>query len=75
MKQFEVFFSIRKGLGPDWFDKIISVGLDDVPKDMSELSIRKMAIDEAEKQLYTSEDYRAYGKNWILKEVYESKII
>lgn len=72
MRQFEVLVSIRKGLGPEWKDKYISVGIDDIPKDVSEYSIKQMAKDEAEKQLYRSEDYTYYGKNWVVKEVYES---
>lgn len=72
MRIFEVLFSIRKGLGPDWFDKNISVGLDDLPDGFSEAEIINMAKIEAEQYLYKSEDYHLYGKNWIFKEVNES---
>lgn len=72
MKEFNILFSIRKGLWPDRFDKNIPVGLDDLPDDLSEPEIRQMAINQAEKQLYNSEDYIVYGKNWVIKQIYES---
>jgi hypothetical protein len=51
MRVFNVLFSIRKGLGPDWFDKNIPVGLDDLPEELSENEIRQMARAEAERYL------------------------
>lgn len=72
MRTFEVLFSIRKGLGPDWFDKNISVGFDDLPNDLTKYELREMAKIEAESFLYKSEDYFLYGKNWVLKEINES---
>lgn len=72
MRTFEVLFSIRKGLGPESFDKTISIGLDDLPGELSENEIRDMAKAEAESFLYKSEDYYWYGKNWMFKEIYES---
>lgn len=72
MREFNVLFSIRRGLGPEWFDKSIAVGLDDLPGDLSEFDLRQMAIREAETQLYLSPDYKSYGKNWLVKEVYNS---
>lgn len=71
MTVFNIEFSIRKGLGPDWFDKNISVGLDDLPEDLTDKEIENMAINEAESYLYKSEDYPLYGKNWFIKEVYK----
>lgn len=70
MREFNILFSIRKGLGPEWVDKVIAVGLDDLPFDLDEDQIKRIAIEEAEKGLYRSDDYNQYGKNWFVKEVY-----
>lgn len=71
MRIFNVLFDIRKGLGPDSFEKVIVVAFDDIPEDMEEVDIISMAKKEAETRLYSSEDYPLYGKNWILKEIYD----
>lgn len=71
MRVLNVEFTIRKGLGPDTFIKVITVGLDDLDPEISDTEVRSMAIWEAERELYRSEDYHLYGKNWILNEVHE----
>lgn len=72
MREFSVHIKLRKGLGPDWVDKHISVGLDDIPEEMTEVEIRAMVIEVAEEQLYKGEDYQHYGKNWQVLEVYSA---
>lgn len=71
LRVFNVLFSIRKGLGPEWLDKYIVVAFDDLPEDTSEWDVRQMARNEAELRLYNSDDYPVYGKNWTFKEVYD----
>lgn len=70
-RSFNIEFSIRKGLGPDFFQKTISIGLDDLPADISEFEVKEMAKQEAERELYNSEDYPWYGKNWAVVNIYE----
>lgn len=72
MKEFVVLFKIVKGLGPENFEKAITVGFDDIDPETSEAELRQWAIREAEGQLYNSDDFRVYGKNWTLIEVYET---
>lgn len=72
MAEFNVEVLIRKGLGPDWIRKNFPVGFDDVPEDLTESDLRQMAIRDVESKLYNSEDYKDYGKNWKIIEVYNS---
>ena len=72
MRTFAVHFQIRKGLGPDMMPKTIFVGLDDLDPEENELTIRKMAIDDAESQLYKTDDYPVYGKNWVFTDIQET---
>lgn len=64
-----VTFEIRKGLGPDTFLKDIGVFFDDLDPETSKSELNQMAINEAELQLYKSEDYHYYGKNWHVVDV------
>ena len=70
MYQFTVEVSIRKGLGPDWITKNFSQAYDDVPEEVTEEEVKSWAINDTEAELYRSEDYKLYGKNWIVQEVY-----
>lgn len=67
--EFAVHFKLRKGLGPEWVDKTIFVGLDDVDPETTEFELKQMAINEAESQLYRTDDYKTYGKNWQYKDI------
>lgn len=71
MREFAVHFSIRKGLGPEWTDKTVFIGLDDIHFETSESEIRQLARQDAERSLYHSDDYSVYGKNWIFKTIEE----
>ena len=46
-----VHCSVRKGLGPDWVDREVIVGLDDLPEDTSDEDIRLLVSSEAKRQL------------------------
>lgn len=66
---FSVKFEIRKGLGPDTFFKDIGVFFDDIDPETSQGELNQMAVYEAELELYKSEDYHYYGKNWAVANV------
>ena len=70
--QFQVEVEIRKGLSEEMITKTFPVSFDDLPNDTSDYEARQMAINEVNTMLYRSEDYRVYGKNWIVTEVYNS---
>lgn len=70
-RYFNVLFAIRKGLGPDTFDKTVGVLLDDIPCGTSEADMKSKAVADAENILMFSDDFKYYGKNWRLKEVTE----
>jgi hypothetical protein len=69
---FSVTFEIRKGLGPDTFLKTIGVMLDDIDPSTTDAELFQMAILEAEQNLYKSEDYHYYGKNWHFADIEQS---
>jgi hypothetical protein len=71
VREYAVHFNVRKGLGPEWESKTIFVGLDDIDHEMSEAEIRQLARSEAETQLFNTDDYLIYGKNWIYKDIEE----
>ncbi len=60
-----VHFLITKGLGPEQVEKVIGVFIDDIQPEMSDQEVMGMAKQEAEHQLYNSEDFPHYGKNWV----------
>ena len=60
----EVECSVRKGLGPEWIDKVVTVFLDDIEDWVSESEIHDMVVWDAKSQLKQS-GYEAY----IIKEV------
>lgn len=51
MKEFAVAFSVMKGLGPAWTEKVVFVGLDDLDPELEEVEIKDMAIAEAKAEL------------------------
>lgn len=68
-REYVVTFSVRKGLGPEYFDKSYTVGLDDIEPEMSETEIETWARYEAESHFYNGEDYMKYGKYWQFKNI------
>jgi hypothetical protein len=72
MREFAVTFGIRKGLGPDFVNKTLFVGLDDLPEDLTDSEVQSIAVNQAEERFYKSEDYHLYGKNWYLRHVEET---
>jgi len=62
-----VEISLRKGNGPEWVRKTYEQAYDDLPPEMEDYEIKKMAIADTERQLVNSEDYPWYGKNWIIE--------
>ena len=70
MYVFNVEVKIRKGLGPESVVKSFTQAYDDVPMEVPEDEVKKWAIADTEKQLYNSEDYQLYGKNWVIIGVY-----
>jgi hypothetical protein len=70
MYQYEVEVSIRKGLGPEWVNKNFPVVFDDVEEGVSELEVKEWAKREVNSLLYNSDDYRHYGKNWIIVDIH-----
>lgn len=48
---FVFHYSVMKGLGPEWTDKLIEVYLDDLEEDTSNDVLQSMAKWEAERQL------------------------
>jgi hypothetical protein len=69
MVEYAVHVSIMKGLGPEMMDKIIYIGFDDIDAEVGDDELRRMARTDAERSLYHSEDYKHYGKNWIITEI------
>lgn len=51
-RHFAVHFSVRKGLGPEWREKIIEVGFDDIEPHVQEWEIIDMAKAEAKAELH-----------------------
>lgn len=51
--QFEVEFSVRKGLGPGYYIKFVSIGYDDVEPDVPESVVKDWAKADAERYLKT----------------------
>lgn len=41
---FHIHWKLRKGLGPDWIDKVAEVGLDDLPSETTEEEAKELAI-------------------------------
>lgn len=56
-KLFELLFSVRKGLGPAWVDKPVSVYIDDIQPEMTESEIKEAALTEA-KRILRIEGYK-----------------
>lgn len=48
---YEFEYSVRKGLGPEWVNKPLTVFLDDLPQELTDYEIECTAINEAETRL------------------------
>lgn len=51
--QYNVEFSVRKGLGPDWVQKFVFTAYDDVDADVPEYVVKQWAKHDAEHWLKT----------------------
>ena len=49
---FNIHWRLRKGLGPEWIDKVSDIGLDDLPLDVTVSEARQIAIDEFKMDRY-----------------------
>jgi len=63
---FNIHWKLRKGLGPEWVDKVSDIGLDDLPPETTVEEARQMAISE-----FKSERYRngTGDKEYIITDV------
>ena len=43
---FNIHWQLRRGLGPEWVNKITGIGLDDLPSETTFEEAKQMAIDE-----------------------------
>lgn len=50
---FEVEFLVRKGLGPEWLTKFVTIAYDDVDPDVHSDIVKDWAINEAKHYLKT----------------------
>ncbi len=66
-----VVVDIRKGLGPEYVEKVFSQAYDDVPQEITWDELKKWAIEDTERYLFSTDDYPIYGKNWIIKGCYD----
>lgn len=66
MIEVTVEVSVRKGLGPEWAQRFFPFGYDDLPEGTTKAEVQEMARRDVESQLYNSDDYRLYGKNWTI---------
>lgn len=48
---YNVIFSVRKGLGPEWVEKTVVIAIDDIEKGTPEYEIKEMAKMEAKAEL------------------------
>lgn len=53
MYQYEVEFSVRKGLGPDFVPKLVPIAYDDVDPEVPEYVVKEWAKKDAEHYLRT----------------------
>ena len=69
MYQFTVTVSIRKGLGPEWFEKEFEVYFEDMETPISEEELKEWAKDDVRSKLRNTIDYNHYGDNWIITDI------
>ena len=66
MALYYVDVSIRKGEGPEWFQKKFEVVLEDFDFEVPEKELTIWVKDEVRRKLRTSEAYKSSGDNWII---------
>ncbi len=66
MYLFAVQVSIRKGLGPEWFQKAFTVTYDDIDPGISIEELKEWAKEEVRNQIKSSNHY---GEYWIIQGV------
>lgn len=49
---FQIHWKLRKGLGPEWVDKVTEVGLDDLPPETTYEEAKEMAINDFKLERY-----------------------
>lgn len=69
MHRFTVIVSIRKGLGPEWFEKEFEVCFEDMDPLVTEEELKEWAKDDVTGQLRNSVNYNHYGDNWVIQDV------
>ena len=69
MYRYIVTVSIRKGLGPEWFEKEFEVSFEDMDTPISEEELKEWAKDDVRSQLRNTIDYNHYGDNWIITDI------
>lgn len=50
---FQIHWKLRKGLGPEWVDKVSEIGLDDLPPDTTYEEAKAMAISDFKSERYS----------------------
>jgi hypothetical protein len=74
MYSFTIHVSIRKGLGPEWSQKVFTVDYNDIDPDISIEELKEWAKEDVRNQLRSSNDYNHYGENWIIEHVGLNKV-
>jgi hypothetical protein len=69
MYSFTIHVSIRKGLGPEWFQKVFTVEYNDIDPDIPVDELKEWAKEDVRNQLRSSSDYNHYGEHWIIQKV------
>ena len=67
MHRFIVLVSIRKGMGPEWFEKEFEVSLEDIDIPITEQELEEWAKDDVREQLQNTKDYN--GDHWVILSV------
>ena len=49
---FQIHWKLRKGLGPEWVDKVSEIGLDDLPPETTYAEAKEMAISDFKSERY-----------------------
>jgi len=52
MKLFIIHWKLRKGLGPEWINKVSNIGIDDMPSETTASEAIDMAISEFKSERY-----------------------
>jgi hypothetical protein len=55
-RTYYVYFQVMKGLGPDFFEKVITVFFDDIDPESNEQQLRQWAINQATAEIKRAVD-------------------